>query len=81
VPPSRLPFAVLAAAAALVVGCGGGSGEQSAPRSAPTSSPATAASAAVPDVLAFTAPLVGGGELDASTLAGETAVFWFWSPF
>jgi hypothetical protein len=81
VPPSRLPFAVLAAAAALVAGCGGGAGEQTSPRPTATPSPATAGSASVPDVLGFTAPLVGGGELDASTLAGETAVFWFWSPF
>jgi hypothetical protein len=81
VPPRRLSLAVLAAAAVLAAGCGGGAGEQADPQATPTPAAATTATASVPDVLAFTAPLVGGGELDASTLAGETAVFWFWSPF
>jgi hypothetical protein len=76
---SRLPVAALAAAAALVTGCAGGAGEQADPQ--PAATPSAVATGAVSDVLAFTAPLVGGGELDASTVAGETAVFWFWSPF
>ena len=79
--PSRLLVAVLSAAATLVTGCAGGAGEQADPQPTATPSAVTAATAADSDVLAFTAPLVGGGELDASTLAGETAVFWFWSPF
>jgi hypothetical protein len=79
--PSRLSLAVLVAAAALVAGCAGGDGGQTDPQPTATPPPVTEATAAVPDVLAFTAPLVGGGELDASTLAGETTVFWFWSPF
>ncbi len=35
---------------------------------------------AVPAALQFSAPLVGGGELDASSLAGKPTVFWFWAP-
>ena len=35
---------------------------------------------AAPAALQFSAPLVGGGELDASTLAGKPTVFWFWAP-
>ncbi|MEY4174156.1 MAG: hypothetical protein RI900_1321 [Actinomycetota bacterium] len=33
-----------------------------------------------PAALRFTAPLVGGGTLDASTLADKPTVFWFWAP-
>ena len=36
--------------------------------------------AAAPSVLQFSAPLVGGGDLDATTLAGKPTVFWFWAP-
>ena len=35
---------------------------------------------AAPAALQFSAPLVGGGELDATTLAGKPTVFWFWAP-
>ena len=35
---------------------------------------------AAPAALQFTAPLVGGGELDAATLAGKPTLFWFWAP-
>ncbi|CAB4836358.1 unannotated protein [freshwater metagenome] len=34
----------------------------------------------VPKVLQFTAPLVGGGELRAATLAGRPVALWFWAP-
>lgn len=34
----------------------------------------------VPAALQFTAPLVGGGDLDAATLADKPTVFWFWAP-
>jgi hypothetical protein len=33
-----------------------------------------------PASLQFTAPLVGGGEIDAATLAGKPTLFWFWAP-
>lgn len=35
---------------------------------------------AVPAALQFTAPLVGGGELDAAAYAGKPTVLWFWAP-
>ena len=35
---------------------------------------------AAPASLQFTAPLVGGGELDAATLAGKPTLFWFGAP-
>ena len=36
--------------------------------------------AAAPAALQFSAPLVGGGELDATTLAGKPTGCWFWAP-
>jgi hypothetical protein len=51
---------------------------------APSGDAATDADAATveaaPAALQFSAPLVGGGEIDASTLAGKPTVFWFWAP-
>ncbi|HEX4983866.1 MAG TPA: hypothetical protein VFV63_19325 [Ilumatobacteraceae bacterium] len=35
----------------------------------------------VPAALRFRAPLVGGGEIDMSTLAGKPVVMWFWAPY
>lgn len=39
-----------------------------------------APSSATPELLQFTSPLVGGGEIDAAALAGKPTAFWFWSP-
>jgi hypothetical protein len=43
-----------------------------------TASPEQAASA--PEILQFSAPVVGGGELDLRSYAGQTVAFWFWAP-
>ena len=40
----------------------------------------TALDTAVPEALRFTAPLVGGGEFDGTTVAGRPVAFWFWAP-
>ena len=40
----------------------------------------TDAAIVVPEALAFTAPLVGGGEFDGAAMAGKPTVFWFWAP-
>ena len=48
----------------------------------PAADPAvTSDQPSVPDALRFRAPLVGGGEIDVSTLAGKPVVFWFWAPY
>jgi hypothetical protein len=47
---------------------------------AATSPAATAAATAVPDTLAFSAPLVGGGTLDFADYAGTPLLLWFWAP-
>jgi hypothetical protein len=41
----------------------------------------TAAPLAVPAALQFTAPAVGGGEIDAAQFAGTPTLFWFWAPY
>jgi hypothetical protein len=51
-----------------------------APPPAVTSPAATAAPGAVPDTLAFSAPLVGGGTLNFADYAGTPLLLWFWAP-
>ncbi|MFD0776693.1 redoxin domain-containing protein, partial [Streptomonospora algeriensis] len=34
-----------------------------------------------PDALDFTAPALGGGEIDGAALHGEPVVLWFWAPW
>ena len=41
--------------------------------------PASGQSATVPATLAFSAPIVGGGQFDGASLAGRPAVLWFWA--
>jgi len=54
---------------------------------APTDAPTDAADddagvvVEVPDALRFTAPLVGGGEIELGTLAGRPVLLWFWAPW
>jgi hypothetical protein len=81
----------LAAGSLLIAACSGGStddGTASTPEPATdtpaTDTPATEPAAddvvTAPASLQFTAPLVGGGEIDAATLAGKPTLFWFWAP-
>jgi hypothetical protein len=35
----------------------------------------------VPEALRFSAPLIGGGEIDLAGFAGRPVLLWFWSPF
>jgi hypothetical protein len=75
--------------ACVLAGCGDGPRDSGSPASdAPSSRPPVAATAnpsapasdAAAELLQFSAPLVGGGTLDAATLAGTPTVFWFWAP-
>jgi hypothetical protein len=66
----------------------GGSGTTSAASGETTASESTAGettapdtAVTVPDILQFQASLVGGGDFDATALAGQPVAFWFWSPF
>jgi hypothetical protein len=83
-------FACAAGLAGAACGGTGGGDDSSAP--APAADTATAdtdptpadagsqSAAAVPALLQFTAPLIGGGEIAADELAGKPTAFWFWSP-
>jgi hypothetical protein len=51
----------------------------SGPTSAPP--PSASATAAVPEILDFRAPLVGGGMFDGGELAGAPVAIWFWAPW
>ncbi|MEI7617711.1 MAG: hypothetical protein WCK14_03745 [Actinomycetota bacterium] len=31
-------------------------------------------------LLAFTSPIVGGGQIDAASFIGKPVAFWFWAP-
>jgi ABC-type glycerol-3-phosphate transport system substrate-binding protein len=79
--------AFVLAAGLAVVACGSSSdtAEPAAVTEPAATQPAVdgsdpAPSSAVPELLQFTSPLVGGGEIDAAALAGKPTAFWFWSP-
>lgn len=55
-----------------------GSGAQGDPSSAePTAAPT---GDAVPELLRWTAPLLGGGEISGAALADRPLMLWFWAP-
>lgn len=84
-------------AATLLVACGGnGDDATSTPATAApaSSAPATALpaspeqestddamAATAPAALQFSAPLVGGGEIELGELAGRPVLLWFWAPW
>jgi hypothetical protein len=71
--------ACIIATAFVGVSCASGSDDaSSSPASAEDQT--TAADSDAPELLQFTNALVGGGEFDAGTLAGEPTAFWFWAP-
>lgn len=53
-------------------------GDATAP---PTTATATASAPAGSELLAFTAPAIGGGEVDASVYQGRPTLLWFWAPW
>jgi hypothetical protein len=72
----RIATIVLGAVA--LVGCASGSSGSPA---APDAAASAATSGATSDLLAFTAPIVGGGTLDlGSRFAGKPVALWFWAP-
>ena len=80
--------AFVCAAGLAAVACGGSSDSDSdsaadpAPAVTADDGAATPAEADgdVPGILQFSSALVGGGQLDAATLAGKPTAFWFWAP-
>ncbi len=80
--------------ATLLAACGGNGSDVASPADAsapaPTAAPApaptgvaqtTGTPANVPEALKFSAPLVGGGEIELTTLAGRPVLLWFWAPW
>jgi hypothetical protein len=76
----RLGFAV--AAVVLLTACGASTdtATDTPAGAAPGTGPAASVAAAVPDILRFQAPLVGGGTYDGAAAAGKVTAYWFWAP-
>jgi hypothetical protein len=71
---------ILGAMGVLVLSACGDDMVQPPAANAPALSAPAASTTAVPESLAFTAPLVGGGTLDMATYAGTPVLLWFWAP-
>ncbi len=83
----KRPLQAAALAVALfTASCGGGSGSSES-SSADGQTPTAPVEEAAPDEatadspLTFTAATVGGGQIDANSLAGQDVVLWFWAPW
>lgn len=80
----RLAALVLAGSALLLGACGGGVTQVGSGGAASTEAATPAATEqppGVPEVLTFTAPAIGGGDIRAASYAGRPVVLWFWSPW
>ncbi len=71
--------------AVLLTGCAGGTGAVAGGNPGPAPATATDAGGATADqssaALAFSGTTLTGTTLDASTLAGQPVVLWFWAPW
>ena len=65
---------------ALVIGSLTGCGSSPSPADHHAVDVSTTGVADVPELLQFTAPLVGGGEFAGARYAGRATAFWFWAP-
>ena len=88
--PLRPLHGIAAAAAAVLAlaGCGAPDGGDEGARGASGSPSADGGaggsdggSGGTPAALDFSAPLIGGGEIDGADLQGEPVVLWFWAPW
>jgi hypothetical protein len=81
----RRLLVALALAGVLLSACGDDGTATSASTDAPSSAPLPPGTdgvgePAVPEALDFSAPMVGGEQLDFRGYAGETVALWFWAP-
>jgi hypothetical protein len=76
------PLALLAGLLLVGAACsdGGSSDGGGVPSTGGQAAPATSPSVGVPDIVNFTAPAVGGGEVDVAALAARPLAIWFWAP-
>ncbi len=82
---------VAPACLALLLAACGGAADPGTPAAAPDATVAPTGSAApvdadpaaavVPTALNFSAPLVGGGDIELGALAGRPVLLWFWAPW
>ena len=82
--PRRRRFAVAAGMVALALvaaGCGEAPSEGSGWVGTAGSTPSPSTSAETADLLSFSAPTVGGGEVDAASFRGRPTLLWFWAPW
>ncbi|MGH2725059.1 MAG: hypothetical protein ACRDI0_12545 [Actinomycetota bacterium] len=83
-------FTVLLVVALGAAGCSSGSpgaadrsagaGRPKAPKAVEATEGHQPSEATVPDVLDFTAPAVGGGNVSGAEFAGRDVAMWFWAP-
>ena len=65
-----------------MAGCGCRRSPAATPAPSATAAPGTQATpSAVPAAIDFTAPAVGGGEIDLRAYAGRDLALWFWAPY
>ena len=86
-------LAPLAAAGVVLVACGSGAADDATESTGPAVESTDAAPAAEPNrgsavvpaeapaALQFSAPLIGGGDIELTTLAGRPVLLWFWAPW
>lgn len=87
-------LAPLLAAGLVLAACGSGDDSASEPAAVatttvvtPTAEPAAdptdggVVPADTPAALQFSAPLIGGGDIELTTLAGRPVLLWFWAPW
>jgi hypothetical protein len=79
----RIPAVAASAIGTMLVSiaCSSAPATTAPPATSRAEAPAPDASAAVPEVLDFQAPLLDGGTLDGASLAGRDVAFWFWAPW
>jgi len=71
---------VRALSVAVLIGSLVGCGDSPSPADQAAVDVSAPGAAEVPELLQFTAPLVGGGEFAGADYAGRAAAFWFWAP-
>ena len=69
----RRPLLLAATGALLLASCGAATEDTTATVTDSTTD-------TTPEVLRFSAPLVGGGTFDGASVAGTPVAFWFWAP-
>lgn len=77
----------------MLAACGSGAADDATETTGPAAAPTDTAPEAEPNrgsavvpteapaALQFSAPLIGGGDIELTTLAGRPVLLWFWAPW